>query len=95
MFRALADPTRRAILESVADRAQPVHLIAERFDISRPAVSRHLKVLEEAGLLAHRREGKENLYGLEREALAEARAWLDRFWSSRLNTLKQLAERNT
>ncbi len=95
VFRALADPTRRGILEALGERPLPVHALAQRFPMSRPAISRHLKVLGEVRLVSARREGKENLYALDRAALEDARAWLDRFWTAKLHTLKQLAERKT
>jgi DNA-binding transcriptional ArsR family regulator len=94
-FRAIADPTRRAILSAL--RAQPlaVHEIAGRFDVSRPAISKHLRVLTDAGLVAARRAGKENLYELRAEAFAPVAEWVGRFWGGKLATLKALAERRT
>lgn len=94
-FRAMADPVRREILAAVAERPLAVHEIAQRFAISRPAISKHLRVLSEAGLVTARRAGKENLYELRLEAFAPVAEWLGRFWGGRLATLKALAERRT
>lgn len=92
VFRAIADPTRRAIVAALAERALGVHEISARFPMSRPAISKHLRVLGEAGLVAYRRDGKGNLYTLNREPLEQVAAWLDRFWAGRLDLLKRLAE---
>ena len=92
VFGALADPTRRAILAALMDEEAPVHDLAARFAISRPGVSKHLAVLRNAGLVSEARQGRENVYSIERAALADARAWLGAFWKGRLAALKQLAE---
>ncbi len=92
VFSALADPTRRAILANLQREAAPVHVLAAEFSISRPAVSKHLAVLREAGLVREARRGRENHYALDREAMEAARAWLAMFWRQRLAGLKQLAE---
>ena len=92
LFGALADPTRRALLVSLQRGAAPVHTLAASFDMSRPAVSKHLAVLRRAGLVSETRAGRENLYALKRAALDEARRWLTAFWRGRLVGLKQLAE---
>jgi DNA-binding transcriptional ArsR family regulator len=94
-FWAIADPTRRQILAALSDRPLAVHEIAARFDVSRPAISKHLRVLSEAGLVAARRAGKENLYELRVEAFAPVADWLGGFWSGRLAALKAMAERKT
>ena len=89
-FSALSDPTRRAILIRLARGEATVSQIAAPFDISRPAVSKHLTVLDRAGLVSRRRQGREVLCRLEAEPLGEARAWLDRhraFWSRQLDQL--------
>ena len=65
VFSALADPTRRAILSNLRDQAAPVHALASQFSISRPAVSKHLAVLRDAGLVRETRRGRENLYRSE------------------------------
>jgi len=92
VFGALADPTRRAILAALQNEEAPVHDLAARFEISRPGVSKHLAVLRNAGLVSEQRRGRENVYTIERQALAEARAWLTAFWKGRLAALKHLAE---
>ncbi len=69
-----------------------MHQLAADFEISRPAVSKHLAVLRVAGLVTETRSGRENIYALEREPLDEARQWLASFWRGRLSALKQLAE---
>lgn len=93
VFRALADDTRRAILAALADRPMAVHQLTGLFDISRPAVSKHLRVLGDAGLVQAHRVGKENLYRIDTDPLVAVADWLTRFWVGRLQTLKDLAER--
>jgi DNA-binding transcriptional ArsR family regulator len=90
---AIADPIRRRVLELVRDDELPAGVLAERFDVSRPAVSRHLRVLREAGLVIERREGRQRLYRANLEPLAELRDWLEDFWSGRLAALRNLAEK--
>lgn len=89
---AIADPIRRRVLELVRDAEVPAGEIAAEFTVSRPAVSRHLRVLREAGLVRERRVGRERLYRADPEPLAELRAWLDGYWAGRLDALKRLAE---
>jgi DNA-binding transcriptional ArsR family regulator len=89
---AISDPIRRRVLELVRDRELPAGELAAEFDVSRPAVSRHLRVLREAGLLNERREGRQRLYRADPQPLAELREWLDGYWSGRLDALKRLAE---
>jgi DNA-binding transcriptional ArsR family regulator len=89
---ALADPTRRAIVEALGDGPLPVGRLAERLPVTRPAVSQHLKVLREAGLVAERAEGTRRVYRLDPSGLAEIRAWLDRFWDRALNDFKTIVE---
>jgi DNA-binding transcriptional ArsR family regulator len=91
-FDALGDPVRRAIVAELAAGPRAVQDIAAGFSISRPAISRHLKVLGQAGLVSHSRAGKQNLYALDEGAFAEVRAWLDNLWDNRLRLLKRLAE---
>jgi DNA-binding transcriptional ArsR family regulator len=86
-FEALADPTRRRIVELVAGRERSAGEIAAAFDISRPGVSKHLRVLREQGLLSSREEGTRRLYSLNDDALAELDDWLSRFWTNRLDAL--------
>jgi DNA-binding transcriptional ArsR family regulator len=89
---AISDPIRRRVLELVRDRELPAGELAAAFDVSRPAVSRHLRVLREAGLLHERRDGRQRLYRADPEPLAELRDWLEGYWSGRLDALKRLAE---
>jgi len=89
-IEALADPTRRRIVELLAERELGAGEIAAQFSISRPAVSRHLRVLREHGLVRARGEAQRRLYSLEPAPLAELDAWLDRyrgFWAQRLDAL--------
>jgi DNA-binding transcriptional ArsR family regulator len=92
IFKAIADPTRRLILAALADRPMAVHELSGRFPMSRPAISKHLRLLGEAKLVEHGRRGKENVYTLNRDAFAELADWLGRFWSGRLQLLKRIAE---
>ena len=90
IFGALADPTRRAILARLAQGEANVGTLAEPFDISAPAISRHLRVLEEAALISNQRHGKQRICRLNRETLDRAREWLDfsrRFWSGSFDRL--------
>ena len=77
LFSALADPTRLRVLELLHDKPRPVHELAGAFDISRPAISRHLRVLKEAGLVKEVKQGRENLYSFQRDELKAGIAWLD------------------
>jgi DNA-binding transcriptional ArsR family regulator len=90
IFAALADPTRRAILARHADGEATVNELAEPFDISLPAISRHLKVLENAGLISRSRSAQWRSSRLEAAPLREATAWMERyrrFWDDNLNRL--------
>lgn len=96
IFDALADPTRREILDLLRTGEHPAGEIAARFSVSRPAVSRHLRVLREAGLVAHRKQARSRVYRLAPEALREVDEWLDRyrvFWTARMHDLKRYVER--
>lgn len=95
VFRALADGTRRAIVRRLADSSIPVHVIATEFDVTRPAISRHLRILKEAGLVDVSEAGRENLYYLKTSALREIEEWLNAVWGRRLSKLKALVEENT
>ena len=92
-FSALADPTRRAIFEQLARGPRAVGELAEEFPVSRPAVSQHLKVLKDAGLVADRRDGSRRLYSVDRRGVAALRAYLDKFWSEALAAFQEAAER--
>lgn len=93
VLNALADPRRRAILRLVRDVERPAGHIAAHFpDVTGPAISQHLRVLREAGLIVERRSGTRRLYRARPEALRELRAWLRDFWDEALDDLKQAAE---
>jgi DNA-binding transcriptional ArsR family regulator len=92
VFDALADATRRAILVRLAQGEATVGVLSRPFAVSAPAISRHLKVLEEAELITNERRGKERVCRLRPETLARAKDWLDfsrRFWGASLNRLDQ------
>ena len=89
---ALGDPTRRAILDTLRRGARPVGELARRLPVSRPAVSQHLKILKEAGLVTDRPNGTQRLYQLRADALTDLRTYLDLFWSAALAKLKAVAE---
>jgi DNA-binding transcriptional ArsR family regulator len=91
-FEALGDPTRRRIVELLASGEQSAGDVAREFAISRPAVSRHLRVLREAGIATARSEAQRRVYRLEPQPLAEMEAWLARyrsFWTERLDRLER------
>jgi len=77
---ALGDPTRRVIFERVADHPSSVGELAQRLPVSRPAVSQHLRVLKDAGLVADRPEGTRRVYYIDPHGLGAIRKWLDQFW---------------
>ncbi len=89
---ALGDPTRRAIFERLLEGPRAVGELAARLPISRPAVSQHLRVLKDAGLVTDRAEGTRRLYTVHAAGLAKLRADLDRFWDHALAAFKHAAE---
>ena len=93
-LQAIAEPRRREILRLVWDRELPAGDIAARFDVTRPAISQHLRVLREAGLVNERRDGTRRLYRARPETIAELRTFLERFWDEGLWSLKHAAERD-
>ena len=94
-WTALGDPTRREIFERLADRPQAVGELAGGLPVSRPAVSQHLKVLKEAGLVVDRPAGNRRIYQLNPDGVDALRAQLDRFWTKTLAAYKAAAERST
>jgi DNA-binding transcriptional ArsR family regulator len=92
-LKAIAGPRRREILRLVLDAELSAGEIAAQFDISAPAVSQHLGVLKEAGLVSERRNGTRRLYRARPQGLSELKAFLDEFWGDRLEALKREAER--
>jgi DNA-binding transcriptional ArsR family regulator len=93
-FAALADPTRRTIFERVAKRPQAVGELAAELPVSRPAVSQHLKVLKEAGLVSDVRAGNRRIYQLNPDGVGTLRAYLDQFWNQALAAFKDAVEQN-
>jgi DNA-binding transcriptional ArsR family regulator len=93
-LRALVEPRRREILRLVVDRERSAGEIASHFDVTRPAISQHLGVLKDAGLLVERREGTRRLYRVRPEGLDDVRAFLDEFWGEGLERLKTVAEQD-
>src|ERR671911_1476016 len=91
-IRALAEPRRRRILELVAKRELSAGQIASKFDVTRPAISQHLTILKEAGLVEERRDGTRRLYRTRPEGFADLRTFLERFWDEGLERLKLAAE---
>jgi DNA-binding transcriptional ArsR family regulator len=89
---ALADPTRRELFERLAERPQAVGELAEQVPVSRPAVSQHLKVLKDAGLVIDRAEGSRRIYRLDPAGIGALRDYLDRFWGTALASFKVRAE---
>ncbi len=90
VFQAIADPTRRALLDLLRAGERPVKSLVERFEISQPAISQHLRVLRRAGLVSERRAGRLRLYRLHAGALAEVADWLahyEEFWKTKLAAL--------
>jgi DNA-binding transcriptional ArsR family regulator len=92
-FAALSDPTRRLVLERLSAGPRAVGEIAEGLPVSRPAVSQHLKVLKEAGLVSDRQDGARRIYAIDPNGLGAMRAWLDQFWDVALAAFKAEVER--
>ena len=92
-LKAIAAPRRRQILTLVRDGELSAGEIAGHFDVTRPAVSQHLNVLKEAGLVTERRNGTRRLYRARPQGLAQLKAFLEEFWDERLDALKAEAER--
>jgi len=92
---ALGDPTRRTIFERVAERPRAVVELARDMPVSRPAVSQHLKVLKDAGLVIVRPEGNRRIYAVDPDGLADLRAYLEQFWNAALASFKAIVEQPT
>lgn len=92
VLHALAEPRRRDILYLVRDGELTSSAIASHFDISAPAISQHLKVLEQSGLVVVRRDGTKRYYGIRRDGFSELKQYIDRFWDDSLLRLKEAAE---
>jgi DNA-binding transcriptional ArsR family regulator len=94
-FHALADPTRRAVLDLLRQGSQPAGRIASAFPVSRPAISKHLRLLRRAHLVSERREGRHRFYQLSPEPLKAVDSWLEQyrvFWQASLTNLKAFVE---
>ena len=94
IFQAIADPTRRAILDRLRDGEQPVKQLAEPFAMSLPAISQHLQILCEVGLVTQRRLGRQRIYQLNPEPLQEVKNWVSHyeFWQEKLDNLGEYLE---
>src|SRR5215475_12107991 len=95
VFRVIADPTRRAILDRLRAGAAPVNALAADFELSRPAISKHLRVLKDGHLVTEEKVGRERLYALRPAPLQKAASWLEgyrAFWQRHLNSLKRYLE---
>jgi DNA-binding transcriptional ArsR family regulator len=89
---ALGDPTRRQVFELLRDGSRSVGELAAELPVSRPAVSQHLRVLETAGLVTHRRDGTRNLYAVDGDGVEELRVWVEGFWDEALARFKAAAD---
>ena len=92
---ALADPTRRRVFEELRHGPRSVGNLAGRLPVSRPAVSQHLKVLKEAGLVSDKSEGTRRIYHIDPKGVAAIRRWLDQFWDEALSAFQTEVERKT
>jgi len=95
VFQAIADPTRRRLLHLLGDQELPLNALSGHFPMSRPAVSKHLRVLADAGLVKERKVGRETRYRLEATPLQELKRWLsyyERFWENKISALKRYVE---
>ena len=94
-FAALGDPTRRQVFELLAKKALSVGELAAKLPVSRPAVSQHLKVLKDAGLVEHEPDGARRVYRVDPRGIQAMRTYLDRFWDRALAAFKAAAEKET
>jgi len=95
VFQAIADPTRRGVLRLLGEREMPVNAISSHFPMTRTAVSKHLRILAEAGLVKERKVGRETRYRLDADPLRELKSWLafyERFWENKLDALRRYVE---
>jgi DNA-binding transcriptional ArsR family regulator len=91
VFQAIADPTRRQIIELIAREPLNINAVAERFDISRPAISKHVKILTECGLIVIKQQGRERVCKAKLQRLNEVSQWIEQyrvFWTSKLDALE-------
>ena len=97
VFQAIADPTRREIINLLSQQSLNLNAVAENFDISRPAISKHIKILTECGIIIIRQEGRERYCRADLKKLKEVDKWLDnfrRFWNRKLDALGDFLERS-
>jgi DNA-binding transcriptional ArsR family regulator len=97
VFQAIADPTRREIINMLASKALNLNAIAERFDVSRPAISQHIKILNECGLVNIHPQGRERICEARLEKLSEVSLWVDKyraFWTTKLDALEKFLDSN-
>lgn len=95
VFQAIADPTRRGLLRLLVDQEMPVTVISSHFPMTRTAVSKHLRILAEAGLVKERKVGRETRYRLDADPLLELKRWLafyERYWENKMVALKRYVE---
>src|SRR4051812_21143343 len=95
VFRAVADSTRRAVLEYLLGKPHNVTELADYFDVSRPAISRHLRILKDARVVTERRAGRNRIYELNPEGLEALRDYFDQFWGTALEAFKKAAEKKS
>lgn len=98
VFQAIADPTRREIIRLVAHQPLNLNAIAERFEVSRPAVSKHIKILRECGLVIIKQNGRERYCEANLRSLSEVSRWIEQyreFWTSKLDALEKFLEEET
>src|SRR3954470_24048932 len=93
-LEALGDGNRREIMEQLRRGPRPVGEIAAALPVSRPAVSQHLRVLKEAGLVTERKDGTRRIYGVDAQSVAELRDYFDEFWSDALESFKRAVEQD-
>jgi DNA-binding transcriptional ArsR family regulator len=93
-FAALADPTRRTVFERLAERPRAVGELAEELPVSRPAVSQHLKVLKDTGLVIDRQQGNRRIYQVDPDGIDALREYLDQFWNRALTAFKVVVEQD-
>ncbi|MBS1915250.1 MAG: winged helix-turn-helix transcriptional regulator [Bacteroidetes bacterium] len=95
VFQAIADPTRRAIISVVASQSMNLNAVAENFDVSRPAISKHIKILTECGLIAIKQQGRERYCEAKLQKLSEVSDWVDQykqFWNAKFDALENYLE---
>ena len=96
VYQAIADPTRRAIISMIADQPHNVNAIAEKFDVSRQAISLHVKILKDCGLITIKQHGRDRFCEAQLDQLSEVSAWVDQYrqhWESKLDALEKYLEK--